>query len=78
MEKKLLERFLKKNCIRQIKQLRNEKLIKRKSENYMSSGKVVITRLIDRQIKKILHQNELLLKPDSHVKHQKVKLGLSN
>ena len=78
MEKKLLERFLKKNCIKQIKQLRNEKLIKRKSENYMSSGKVVITRLIDRQIKKILHQNELLLKPDSHVKHQKVKLGLSN
>ena len=78
MEKKLLERFLKKNCIRQIKQLRNEKLIKRKSENYMSSGKVVITRLIDRQIKKILHQNEFLLKPDSHVKHQKVKLGLSN
>ena len=52
MEKKLLERFLKKNCIRQIKQLRNEKLIKRKSENYMSSGKVVITRLIDRQIKR--------------------------
>ena len=47
MEKKLLERFMKINCKRQIKKsLELKKQSKEKAINYMSKKKIMIIRLI--------------------------------
>ena len=52
-EKKLLEHFGKTNCKKQIKkELRMEKVIKKKVINYMLNGKVMIISLIVGYIKK--------------------------
>ena len=61
MEKKLLERFMKKNCKRQIKHsLELKKEQRNKVINFMLSGKVTIVNLIVELIKKIsCYLNEL-------------------
>ena len=58
--KKLLERFMKKNCKKQ-QEFRVEKVIKEKETNYMPNGKVMIIHLIVGVMKMILYKNESIL-----------------
>ena len=58
--KKLLERFMKKNCKKQ-QEFRVEKVIKEKETNYMPNGKVMIIHLIVGFMKMILYKNESIL-----------------
>ena len=50
--KKLLERYTKKDCKKQIKEFRVEKVIKEKAINYMLNGKSMIILLTVGLIKK--------------------------
>ena len=56
MGRKLLERFKKMNCKRQInKNLRYKKWLKEKEANYMSNGKVMIMHWMGGLIKTMLY-----------------------
>ena len=49
MEKKFLERFMKKNCKKQIRKCLRQKTVKEKVITFMLSGKVMINSWIDKK-----------------------------
>ena len=62
MVKKLLELFMKKYCLRQIKKnLEYKNWLKEKEKNYMSNGRVMILHLIGGLTKSTFHKNESIL-----------------
>ena len=62
MMKKLLERFMKKNCRRLInKEFRIDKLVKTKGNKLYVNGQAIIIHLIVALIKRTLYKNESIL-----------------
>ena len=78
MAKKLLQGFVKKNCKRQIKQFRIEKVRKRKGVQLYVKWKSYSICLNDGLVKKLLYKTSYCPETDSHNKSKKqVELDLS-